>query len=313
MKRDFDHRLWKLLKSRHLEKKKFLIALSGGVDSVALLAAFAKVLPRAQLAAAYVHHGKTKSAIQKKYRRQAGELCRKLCADLDIEFYFLEVESKTNSEAELRTLRYDSLRKCRSANDFNFIALAHHRDDLLETRLLRLIRGTGAQGLQAMRIQDEDLFRPLLDFFKVELEEYLRAEKIKFLKDPSNKSDDPMRNWLRRSWLSSLEKKQKGGKAVLARSLDTLAEELSVSQGDLLQRNEAFSSQALSRAFYLSLNPTEQIRLLAQYLLARGKRDFSQSHLEEIRKRLDKVQNDLTFRVASCNWHINAEQIKVDL
>jgi tRNA(Ile)-lysidine synthase len=309
-RQDFDHRLWKILKAQHLEKKKILVALSGGVDSVALLVSLKKL--NLKVGAAYVHHGKAKSEAQQKYRDQAEIFCQNLCQKLDVEFFSLKIKKKSSSEAALRDQRYGALHAYLIEKDFDVLALAHHRDDLLETRLLRLIRGTGAQGLAAMQVFESPLFRPLLGFFKLDLETYLKSEKLRFLKDPSNASIDPLRNWLRDKWLKPLAKKQKGSLVSLARSLETLASEVSsVEKPDLLLRNEAFSSQDLSRAFYLSLNPTEQSRLLAQYLLSRGKKDFSQSHLQEIRKRLDKSQKELIFRVASCDWHINAEQIKV--
>ena len=254
--------------------------------------------------------------------------CKNLCAKLGVEFFPLKIKKVSVSEAALRDQRYQALRQCLQDQQLDILALAHHRDDLLETRLLRLIRGTGGQGFAAMHTLEMPLFRPLLDFFKADLEAYLKSEKLRFLKDPSNDSLDPMRNWLREKWLKPLEKKQKGSLVSLARSLETLASEVSSSEkSDLLRQNAAFLSQDpkevaktdpkgiaaidLSRSFYLSLNPTEQGRLLAQYLHSRGKKDFSQSHLQEIRKRLDKEQKDLTFRVAGCNWFVNAEQIKV--
>lgn len=307
---DFEHRLWKILKSEPLEKKKVLVALSGGVDSVALLVALKKL--KVDVKAAYVHHGETRNRDQQKYRDQAEKYCADLCRRLGLDFFSLKVQRAAASEAGLREQRYGALEECRRRQQLDILALAHHRDDLLETRLLRLIRGTGGQGLGAMQVFEAPLFRPLLGFFKAELKLYLKAQKIRPLKDPSNGDIDPLRNWLREKWLKPLSKKQKGSLVSLARSLETLANEVSNSKkADLLLQNEAFTSQNLSRAFYLSLNPSEQSRLLAQYLLSRGKKDFSQSHLQEIRKRLDKAQKELTFRVAACDWFINAEQISI--
>jgi tRNA(Ile)-lysidine synthase len=215
-----------------------------------------------------------------------------------------------SSESEYRDLRYAEINRLKLEQGFAVVALGHHRDDLLETRLLRLIRGTGGQGLASMQEWDQALFRPLLTKSKSELVSYLAAEEQSFIEDPSNFNLDPMRNWLRQEWLPQLEARMAGSVNSVARSLETIADELS-SRNDLLLQNENFRSSGLRRSFYLTLSLTEQKRLLAQYLFALGKRNFSQSHLEEIQKRLDKSQKVITFQVGGFLWEINAEQIKV--
>ena len=144
-------------------------------------------------------------------------------------------------------------------------------------------------------------------------EALMRPVGVKALEDPSNKSLDPFRNWLRKKWISSLEKHSPGAVSSLARSLETLVQELQDRPwGDLLKQNDAGNkSNGLQRSFYLTLSPFEQKRLLAQYLFSLGKRDFSQAQLEEIQKRLDKSQKVITFKVGGCHWEVNAEQIKV--
>lgn len=306
-KQDLDHHVWKVLKAHSLQEKKILVALSGGTDSVALLRVLSKIHPH--VSACYFHHGEDAN---QEYRKEAQIFCEKLCKKLEIPFYPLKSSKLAKSEAEYRELRYEALQRLMKEEKIDILATGHHRDDLLETRLLRLIRGTGAQGFQAMHVLKDSVFRPFLDVSKKELKKYLRTEKIRIFEDPSNASLDPLRNWLREEWLKSLELKMRGASAALGRSLETIASELeSRPWGDLLSQNEAYKSQGLSRGFYLTLSPFEQKRLLAQYLFSLGKKDFSQAHLEEIQKRLDKSQKVITFKVGGCLWEVNAEQIKV--
>ncbi|MDG0816676.1 tRNA lysidine(34) synthetase TilS [Bdellovibrio svalbardensis] len=311
-KQDLDHQVWKQIRQYSLQNKKILVALSGGVDSTALLRVLSKVHKKELLAACYFHHGEDSNT---EYRKEAQIFCEKLCSKLGVKFHALKSSELAKSEAQYRELRYEALQRLMMEEDFQVLATGHHRDDLLETRLLRLIRGTGAQGFQAMLAYKDKVFRPFLEVNKKELKKYLREEKIRSLEDPTNVSLDPLRNWLREEWLKSLEKRQKGALVSLARSLETIAEEISFqgiqAWGDLLSQNESYKSQGLSRAFYLTLSPFEQRRLLAQYLFSLGKKDFSQSQLEEIQKRLDKSQKVITFKVSGCEWLINAEQIKV--
>ncbi|UXR63610.1 tRNA lysidine(34) synthetase TilS [Bdellovibrio bacteriovorus] len=308
-KQDLDHHVWKLIKLHSLQNKKILVALSGGTDSVALLRVLNKVHKKDLVGACYFHHGEDSN---REYRKEAQEFCERLCKKLGVDFYPLKASQLAKSEAEYRDLRYEAVERLKKDEGFHLVATGHHRDDLLETRLMRLIRGTGAQGFTAMHVLRDGLFRPFLEISKKELKKYLREEKLRSFEDPTNKSLDPLRNWLREEWLKSLERRSRGSTAALARSLETIAQEIENRPwGDLLGQNEAYKSQGLQRAFYLTLSPFEQKRLLAQYLFSLGKKDFSQSHLEEIQKRLDKSQKVITFKVAGCQWEVNAEQIKV--
>ncbi len=311
-KQDLDHHVWKQIRTYSLQNKKILVALSGGVDSTALLRVLSKVHKKELLGACYFHHGESSN---QEYRKDAQVFCEKLCGKLGIQFYTLKSSELAKSEAQYRDLRYEALRRLMLDEDFQILATGHHRDDLLETRLLRLIRGTGVQGFQAMLAYKDQVFRPLLEITKKELKKYLREEKLRSFEDPTNESLDPLRNWLREEWLVLLDKRQRGAVVSLARSLETIAEEISFqgvqAWGDLLSQNESYKTQGLSRSFYLTLSPFEQRRMLAQYLYSLGKKDFSQAQLEEIQKRLDKSQKVITFKVSGCEWVINAQQIKV--
>lgn len=314
-KQDLDHQVWKLLKAGAWQDKKILVALSGGVDSLALLRVLFKLLSPTKLHACYVHHGADKNPQYQSYRDSAAVFCRQICEQWQIPFSILQGSSSSSSasassEADYRDLRYELLEAFRAKSECNFIATGHHLDDLTETRLLRLVRGTGAQGLPAMQTQQDFLLRPFLQISKEELKSYLRLEGLAFFEDPSNQSLDPLRNWLRQSWLPDLESRQPGAVKALGRSLETIVEEIQQRPwGALLRQNESYQQPGLSRAFYLTLSFAEQRRLLAQYLFSLEVRDFSQAHLEEIQKRLDNSQKVITFRLAGCCWSINAEQI----
>lgn len=315
---DLEHHVWKLIKHHALQNKKILVALSGGVDSVVLLAVLAKVHKKELLGACYFHHGEGSNTA---YRNEAQNFCQQLCEDLGVVYFlkrasevesFNEKDSGAKSEEQYRQWRYVALGQVMKDQEFVFLATAHHRDDLLETRLLRLIRGTGAQGLQAMYPLKENIFRPFLENSKDELKTYLKELHLKAIEDPSNEDLDPLRNWVRQSWLKSLESRSPGSSVALARSLETIAQEIEHHPwGDLLSKNELSEAQGLSRSFYLTLTPVEQKRLLAQYMYSLGRRDFSQAQLEEIQKRLDNSQKVITFKVAGCLWEVNAGQIKV--
>lgn len=301
---DLEHLLWKELKEHEILEKKFLVGFSGGIDSLALLRALHRV-KRTQVEACYIHHG---PGGNERYRDNAAEFCRAFCETHNIPFHLQKhAGSELRSEAEMRDFRHSSLEKIREKTKSDFLTLAHHREDLLETRLLRLIRGTGGQGLMAMRVVQNELFRPFLKISKNDLQDYLKKLSLEAFEDPSNGDLHPMRNWLRQEWLVALENRQQGAVNALGRSLEILAESLE----EVVFSEGLFKEDFISRPHYLALSKSQQKQALASYLLSQKVQNFSQSHLEEVQKRLDISQKDLIFRVSGMDWVINAQQIRV--
>ncbi len=299
-----EHHLWKELKENSLLDQKILVGFSGGVDSLSLLWSLHRV-KKTGIYACYVHHG---TGGDEEYRDHAESFCRKFCEIHEIPFYNRKnLGAVLNSEAELRDFRRGSLTEVRLQIMADVLALAHHREDLLETRLLRLIRGTGPQGLMAMKVLQAECFRPFLKISKNDLKDYLKEFSLEAVQDPTNNDLKPLRNWLRQSWLADLENRQKGAVNSLARSLEILVETFEECSLPL----EVFKDNYLSRPHYLALSKAQQKQALAQYLLGFQQQNFSQSLLEEIQKRLDNSQKELTFRIGGANWLVNAQQILV--
>jgi tRNA(Ile)-lysidine synthase len=304
---DLEHHVRQQLKEHSLLNKKILVGLSGGVDSLALCLALSRVVrvPEGSVTACYAHHGDGLT----EYRDQALKFCAEFCAENKIPFHFRKYQGAVplKSEADLRDWRYGELRGLQWDLGVDFLAVGHHRDDLLETRLMRLIRGTGPEGLEAMRTFQAQIFRPFLKIAKKDLAAYLDNFGVKALEDPSNQHQEPLRNWLRQTWLVALEERQEGSVNSLARSLETLTE----SRQENSEFESYFNNNQLSRPGFLCLTKVEQKQALARLLWNHGVRNFSQSQLAEVQKRLDNPQKEFTFHVAGMNWHINAQQIRV--
>lgn len=307
---DLEHHLWAELKNAQWLEQPMFVGLSGGVDSVALLAALVRV-KKTKLTACYVHHGEGPA-----YRDQAEVFCRQLCQQLGVTFFTRKhLGPALKNEEELRDFRRSVFAElitqiAASPDETVVTALAHHREDLLETRLLRLLRGTGPQGLTAMSPAKDQIFRPWLSKSKADLRLYLDQRGLTSCEDPSNQELEPLRNWLRQTWLPQLEQRQTGSVQSLARSLERIVEALApASWPESLFQNEA-GHEVLSRAVFLSLTRSEQMRALAE-LLQRKKQNFTHSQLEEVLKRLDKPEKEFIFTVGRVHWLINAQQIQV--
>lgn len=304
-----DHKIWKN-RSQWPPFKRVLVAFSGGIDSMVLLRIMKNLsfVGSFEVIAANVHHGPGPASL---WRSECARFCEALCQEWEIEFHGVGPSPNgLKNEEELRHFRYEELRKLKSTLSCDFILTAHHADDLLETRLLRLLRGTGGQGLLAMAPFEADLGRPLLNIAKKEILDYAELQGLKPMEDPSNQELEPMRNWVRRELIPFLEARQSGLSSNLGRSLQLLVDERQESStfGWLELKQGLY---CYSRTEYLLLNPMERKRLIAEVFQRMDVVEYSHGQIDEIVKRLDSAQRVLSFKVGGLLWDIDAKQVKV--
>lgn len=218
--------------------QKFLCGFSGGLDSSVLLHAVTK-LHDITVRAIHIHHGLHPDA------DRWTQHCIDFCRDLNVELTVIKIDvDKTagnGTEAAARHARYDAI--ARHILDDEILLTAHHLQDQAETVLMRLLRGSGSQGLAAMRamtsVHGFRQFRPLLAVPKSMLQNYAESEKLKWIEDPSNEKVDFDRNYLRHEIMPLLEKRWPQASANFFRNAELLAEEHQC----LLEQSEIFLSQ----------------------------------------------------------------------
>lgn len=301
-------------------RDRFLLALSGGLDSMALLQIFlhAREHFKVEFSVAHFFHGESPDPIQRDYRHNARAFVEHLCRKSNVTYYCNSTEPlhdtdtfESASEASLREKRYAYLWQIFEKENFDHLVTAHHRDDLLETRLIRLIRGTGPQGLESMSFQAPRLLRPLLETNREELKAHLVENNCGWVEDPSNESSHPLRNWLRKKWLAELEEKHPGGVQSLARSLDLLVSQ--IHSHDLDPALEAcFEGEAFCLAPYWCLNETHKRLVVANYMKSQGLKNYGLSHINEVCKRLDTEKKRHTFLLLGRRWKVDAGRMSVE-
>lgn len=187
---------------------KWVVAVSGGVDSVVLLDLVAQQMINDQrskinvLVAHFDHGIRPDSAEDAAFVSQ-------LAAKYDLAFFTERAELGAGaSEAVARKARYGFLRRVQKEQGADGIITAHHEDDLLETMILNLQRGTGSKGLSSLRSTNE-ILRPLLGFNKSEILGYAKKHGLKWHEDATNADDSYARNRVRHQLLPKISDNEK--------------------------------------------------------------------------------------------------------
>lgn len=179
----------------------FIVGVSGGVDSMALLHTFRRLDISALVA--HVNYQKRGEASDKD-----AELVKRMAKEWGFECHTISVDPAgaegENFQQWARDVRYELFRDLAEEQGAQAIALAHHEDDQVETILQKLFRGAGLASWAGMQVRDGDLFRPLLNVSRAQIEEYASRNSIPFRTDLSNLQTDFARNFLRQEWLDKL-------------------------------------------------------------------------------------------------------------
>jgi tRNA(Ile)-lysidine synthase len=181
-----------------------LVAVSGGPDSVALLDLLVSVSVAGEgprLVVAHVDHGINEESAK------VADLVRRLAAhyDLPIETVRLEL-GRGATETAARRARYAWLEAARSQVGADWLVTAHHRDDQVETILLRALRGSAPAGLAGIAARTQGgIVRPLLPFTHAELVAHVGERGLASHDDPANRDARHLRSWLRHTIMPVLE------------------------------------------------------------------------------------------------------------
>jgi tRNA(Ile)-lysidine synthase len=177
----------------------YVVAVSGGVDSMALLDILEKNSRQDsgwKLVVAHLDHGIRPDSINDR------QLVQAKAREYRLPFVYHESRlGAGTSEAVARAARYDFLRGVQTASGARAIITAHHQDDVLETAIINILRGSGRKGLTALNDRP-GLSRPLLKVPKSELVAYARGNGLQWLEDSTNQNEAYLRNYVRRRLLS---------------------------------------------------------------------------------------------------------------
>lgn len=256
-----------------LEPGRYVIAVSGGVDSMVLLHLL-KAMPGLQLTVAHFDHGIRPDS------RTDRLLVQKTTKGCGLPFVFAEGDlGKNASEDVARQARYAFLHDIRRRTGAAAVVTAHHQDDALETAILNMLRGTGRKGLSSLKSTDI-VRRPLLHVPKADILRYAKEQGIIWHEDSTNQEDIYLRNYIRHRLLGRLEPKDREALHGHILAAHRTNKELEQLLDEYLEWHA--DSGRLERKPFIMLPHKVALEVMAAWLRMNGVRNFDKKMLERL-------------------------------
>jgi len=245
------------------------MAVSGGVDSMVLLDILRRQ-PQLELVVAHYDHG---------IRPDSGQdrrLVQKYAEQHNLVFEYEQGSLGFNtSEATARDKRYGFLRRVQQKHHADAIITAHHQDDLLETGILNMLRGTGRKGLSSLT-SHPGMIRPLLKSTKQEIYDYAKEHSVNWREDTTNTDERYLRNYIRRQIMPRLDHERQ-------KMLDLLESTNELNQNiDQILESEVKKSDVLPRQWFIMLPYNVSCEVMATWLRQNNINDFDRPLIERL-------------------------------
>lgn len=183
---------------------KILLAVSGGKDSMAMLHLF--VAAKINIGVAHCNF-----QLRAKAANEDEDFVKQTCQQLNIPFHSIRFDTanyaeknKISTQMAARELRYNWFEEIKTTHHYHSIATAHHQNDVAETMLINLTKGSGLSGLHGIKAKNNHVIRPLLCFTSDEIQQYISTHQISYREDQSNASVKYVRNKIRHEVLPKL-------------------------------------------------------------------------------------------------------------
>lgn len=259
----------------------YLVAVSGGVDSVVLLDKLAHEAEHEVTVAHFDHGIRSDSAADARF-------VEGLAGKYHFPFVGRREELGESASEELaRTRRYAFLRREAHARSATLVT-AHHQDDIIETIAINFVRGTGWRGLTVLSAQD--VIRPLLALTKAEIREYARDKRLEWVEDSTNSSDKYLRNRIRRqvARLDASQRENLIASWARQRELRTAIE---------TEAARLTNDEEQSRYFFTHSDDTTGLELLRAVFVRRGVTAPTRPQLERALLAIKTARTGATFEV----------------
>ena len=270
---------------------KYVLAVSGGVDSVVLLDILSKNKDL-DLIVAHFDHGIRPDSIDDQL------FVKNLAKKYGLKYEFDKGNlGKNASEAEAREARYNFLNTVKEKYATQAIITAHHQDDVIETSMINLIRGTGRQGLTSLKSNSE-IIRPLLFVSKADLLKYAKDHNLVWNEDSTNTDKKYLRNKLRLDVVNKMTTQQRSEWLQLLEKEDHINTKLDKELNQAVRRGLHKNQLVLNRHWFAMLPHAVAKEILISILKQAGAKDIDRKTVERLTIQLKTIPAGKTLQTS---------------
>lgn len=252
---------------------KYVVAVSGGVDSMVLLHALAG-MPQIELVVAHFDHGIRPDS------HEDEQLVAHTTQQLGLRYVSGEGRLAPDaSEDNARTARYAFLYRVLGQEQARGIIMAHHQDDVLETMIINMARGTNRKGLTSLT-SGERIIRPLLHMTKAEILNYAQAHDIVWREDSTNGDLRYLRNYIRKTVMRKLTESQRQQLVAINKTMQEQNKAIDILIADIL--HSLLSAEGLNRNGFIMLPHAVAREVMTAWLRSEQVRDVSSQQIERL-------------------------------
>lgn len=281
---------------------RYVVAVSGGVDSMVILDILSHD-PGLELIVAHVDHGIRPDS------NEDLELVKSIAKHKGMSFVYTQLNlSSETSEAKAREKRYEFLHETLKDTKSKAIITAHHQDDVIETAIINMLRGTGRKGLSSLS-SHTGLIRPLLNVPKSEILKYAQLNNIIWNEDSTNQDLKYLRNYVRHKLVPKLSDSERNYFIKNINNIKKINSEL-----DELLLHQLVDSDEINRPEFIQLPHKVAIELLATWLRKNGLNNFDSKTLERLAVAAKTSANGKTIPVMSgYNMMVQKESLALSI
>lgn len=276
---------------------KYVVAVSGGVDSVVLLHMLAsRKSENVSYIVAHFDHGIRPDSAEdyvfvESLAKQYGYFFEGTHANL----------GEKTSEAQAREARYEYLREIAKKHKAEKIITAHHQDDVLETMIINIVRGTSPRGLAPMQGQ-HDVLRPLIHKQKTELLTYAKEHNLQWREDSTNTDERFLRNYIRLNVMPLLETRRRDLLHINS-NIEKLYHDI-----DLRIANVLYGQHVLSRTKFIYFPYRVQLEITRAWLVQKGIRELDRKIIDRVTLAIKTLPIGKKIDIDSHHWLVSEKQ-----
>jgi len=282
------------------KEKKILVGVSGGIDSVVMCDLFNQAGFKFAIAHCNFRLRGEESDADETFVQHLSKKYQVPIYSTRFETQQYATEKKISIQMAARELRYKWMQEIRVGEGYDYVAIAHHQNDVIETFFVNLLRGTGIAGLHGIAAKKNEIVRPLLAFSRAEIETYAINNKLSFREDSSNLSDDYMRNKIRHQLIPVLKEINPNLEQTFSQTIEKIKETEVIYLQEIEQKRKELQ-EIISGKILFPIHKLKKLQPINAYLHGfLSFYNFNSQVIAQIAKSLDAEPGKLFYSPTHC-------------